>query len=138
MPDAPKFYPGQPLRAADLNSIAQMVAQQFIGRAPIMVTKSGGRVLISMHDDRIISKGGEGTPLDVSPEDNEVNSSGHTHKGMPQPATYSTFPAIPTAGTVMINIDKGDPDDGLWIATAGDSAWTMLSGMTDKTGAPGT
>lgn len=138
MAEPPKFYPGQALTAAQLNAVVDAVVQRFTGRAPILVNKNGGQVVVALHDDRIVSKAGPGDPIDISPEDNGITSAGHTHRGMPQPSTYATFPAIPTDGTVIIYVEKGAADDGLWIATEGDSAWTPLSGMTDKTGAPGT
>lgn len=114
--DPPDLRPGQRLPVGAVSDLSRRIPTEITGANGVRVKQHGKRVIVEgPRVRRSVSGGG----LSVT----EVTE----------------LPAIPTSGAKIVfwkSTGGGTGDDQLWIAYAGQSAWTPMQFLTSKSGTP--
>ena len=109
------YRQGQTIRAADLNQMPNKTLGRIKNNTSTQVSQIGDNTLIrSRNTQRIVAEG-----LRIE--------------------KVETLPAIPTSGGRFVfwtSEGDGTGDDQIWVAYAGQTAWTPLQKFTTLSGAP--
>ena len=111
----PTLRPGQRLKQGDIARTNAGVPREIVGGSGATVRTIGNRAIVTAKK----GKGGGGSSI---------------YGGV-----VLTLPAIPTSGMKIVrwtSAGAGTGDDQLWVAHAGDTAWTPMQDLTSASGTP--
>jgi len=110
----PTLRPGQRLKQGDIARTNAGVPREIVGGKDTTVRTIGGRAIVAAKKGR-----GGGGGLSV--------------------ATVLTLPAIPASGAKFVfwtSAGAGTGDDQIWVAYAGQTAWTAMQFLSSLSGTP--